>query len=181
VRIAQGDNVRLRLYFQWLVRSKNETPHNLDVNSRWCLNRMRQTDLWRPEKPRSYLSQNCFELLVKHSRECSGPSWTLASAALFGVRPRTCRSSCLRSYAGNGLIASFVRTPRSLRRVVSRSVLPRERFSPLALFGHGEMSDLSSLSGVKRKSNFGAVRSVDDPTETSSLIVASTSTSKTPT
>jgi hypothetical protein len=27
---------------------------------------------------------------------------------------------------------------------------------------HGEMSDLSPLSGVKRKSNFGAVRSVDD-------------------
>src|SRR5260370_26025892 len=26
---------------------------------------MRQTDLWRAEKPRSYLSQNCFELLVK--------------------------------------------------------------------------------------------------------------------
>jgi len=25
------------------------------------------------------------------------------------------------------------------------------------------MSDLSPLSGVKRKSNFGAVRSVDDP------------------
>ena len=29
--------------------------------------------------------------------------------------------------------------------------------------GHGPMSDLSPLSGVKRKSNFGAVRSVDDP------------------
>ena len=29
--------------------------------------------------------------------------------------------------------------------------------------GHGPMSDLSSLSGEERKSNFGAVRSVDDP------------------
>ena len=29
----------------------------------------------------------------------------------------------------------------------------------LALFGHGEMSELSPLSGVKRKSDFGAVRS----------------------
>jgi hypothetical protein len=32
--------------------------------------------------------------------------------------------------------------------------------------GHGPMSDLSPLSGVKRKSNFGAVRSVDDPKRT---------------
>src|SRR5438552_10994085 len=32
-----------------------------------------------------------------------------------------------------------------------RSALPRERFSPLALFGHGAMSDLSPLSGLKRK------------------------------
>jgi hypothetical protein len=35
----------------------------------------------------------------------------------------------------------------------------------MALFGHGAMSDLSPLSGVKRR-NFGAVRSVDDPTRT---------------
>src|SRR5204863_9147772 len=33
----------------------------------------------------------------------------------------------------------------------------------MALFGHGAMSDLSPLSGVKRKSNFGAAKSVDDP------------------
>ncbi len=33
----------------------------------------------------------------------------------------------------------------------------------LAPTGHGPTSDLSPLSGVKRKSNFGAVRSVDDP------------------
>src|SRR5712672_3646716 len=52
-------------------------------------------------------------------------------------------------------------------RAACRSALPRERFSPLALFGHGPMSDLSPLSGVKRKSNFGAVRSVDDPQRTS--------------
>ena len=37
----------------------------------------------------------------------------------------------------------------------------------VAQLGHGEMSDLSPLSGVKRKSNFGAVRSVDDPGRTS--------------
>ena len=33
----------------------------------------------------------------------------------------------------------------------------------LARNGHGPMSDLSPLSGEKRKSNFGAVRSGFDP------------------
>jgi hypothetical protein len=33
----------------------------------------------------------------------------------------------------------------------------------LALFGHGEMSDLSLLWGVKRKSGLWAVRSEFDP------------------
>ena len=36
----------------------------------------------------------------------------------------------------------------------------------LARNGHGAMSDLSPLSGEERKSNFGAVRSVVDPSET---------------
>src|SRR5258707_11239761 len=68
-----------------------------------------------------------------------------------------------RIIARSRLIAPRVRmTCRLLLRcVASHSVLPRERFSPLALFGHGAMSDLSQLSGVKRKSNFGAVRSVN--------------------
>jgi hypothetical protein len=33
----------------------------------------------------------------------------------------------------------------------------------MALFGHGAMSELSPLSGVKRKSKFGAATSVIDP------------------
>ena len=37
----------------------------------------------------------------------------------------------------------------------------------LARTGHGLMSDLSPLSGEERKSNFGAVRSVDDPERSS--------------
>src|SRR5882757_7640148 len=37
----------------------------------------------------------------------------------------------------------------------------------LALFGHGAMSARSPLSGVKRKSDFGAVRTVFDPELTS--------------
>ena len=44
----------------------------------------------------------------------------------------------------------------------------------MARTGHGPMSDLSPLLGEERKSNFGVVRSVDDPTETSSLIVSET-------
>jgi hypothetical protein len=35
-----------------------------------------------------------------------------------------------------------------------------------ALFGHGEMSELSPLSGVKLKSDFGAVRAAFDPKPT---------------
>src|SRR5882757_3063268 len=39
-----------------------------------------------------------------------------------------------------------------LGRVASRSVLPRERFSPVALFGHGAMSDLGPLCAQERTS-----------------------------
>ena len=43
-----------------------------------------------------------------------------------------------RIIASNGLIAPLVTMSRRLllRRVVSRGVLPRERFSPLTLTGH---------------------------------------------
>src|SRR6266576_6615516 len=43
----------------------------------------------------------------------------------------------------------------------------RLRCRLMALFGHGAMSDLSPLSGVKRKLDFGAVRSAFDPERTS--------------
>ena len=38
--------------------------------------------------------------------------------------------------------------------------------SEFGRLGHGPMSDLSPLSGEERKLDFGAVRSVDDPTRT---------------
>src|SRR5258705_13768278 len=41
------------------------------------------------------------------------------------------------------------------------------RLPLMARNGHGPMSDLSPLSGEERKSNFGAVRSVDDPQRSS--------------
>jgi hypothetical protein len=40
--------------------------------------------------------------------------------------------------------------PRSARPIARRSALPRERFSPLALFGHGAMSDLGPLCALQR-------------------------------
>ena len=39
----------------------------------------------------------------------------------------------------------------------------------VALFGHGAMSELSPLSGVKLKSDFGAVRAAFDPKRASEL------------
>ena len=40
-------------------------------------------------------------------------------------------------------------------------------FPLLALLGHGARSELSPLPGVKRKSDFGAVRAALDPERTS--------------
>src|SRR5258707_15503822 len=59
-----------------------------------------------------------------------------------------------RIIARSRLIAPRVRmTCRLLLRcVASHSVLPRERFSPLALFGHVPMSDLSPLCAQERTS-----------------------------
>ena len=42
-----------------------------------------------------------------------------------------------------------------------------QRFSALARTRNGPMSDVSRLSGEERKLDFGAVRSVEDPEETS--------------
>jgi hypothetical protein len=53
--------------------------------------------------------------------------------------------------------------------VARRSALPRERFSPLALFGHGAMSELSPLSRVERKLDFGTARAAFDPDLTLAL------------
>jgi hypothetical protein len=54
--------------------------------------------------------------------------------------------------------------------------LPRRMSLLLALFGHGAMSELSPLSGVKRKLDFGAVRAAFDPgcVKTCSATVAGT-------
>jgi hypothetical protein len=49
--------------------------------------------------------------------------------------------------------------------------LPIRSRPHMALFGHGAMSDLSPLSGVERKLDFGAVRSVFDPNRTSGQVM----------
>src|SRR5260221_6017947 len=51
----------------------------------------------------------------------------------------------------------------------SRAVCTPISATKSAPTGHGAMSDLSPLSGEERKSNFGAVKSVDDPTRTFGL------------
>ena len=52
------------------------------------------------------------------------------------------------------------------RRFVS---IPDADFRSWHFSDMGLMSDLSPLPGVERKSNFGAVRSVDDPEQTSEV------------
>src|SRR5258708_40205093 len=57
---------------------------------------------------------------------------------------------------------------RNIARVLIQMLqLFHRPLEPAALFGHGAMSDLSPLSGVKRKLDFGAVRAAFDPTRTS--------------
>jgi len=58
-----------------------------------------------------------------------------------------------RIIASNGLIAPRVtmNCRLLLRRVASRGVLPRERFSPVALLGIANCSKRCPLSGVTRK------------------------------
>src|SRR5204863_7143871 len=57
---------------------------------------------------------------------------------------------------------------RKLRKQFCASLSYGRFHTAWALFGHGAMSDLSPLSGVKRKLDFGAVRAAFDPTRTSS-------------
>ena len=73
-----------------------------------------------------------------------------------------------RIIASYGLIAPLVTMSCRLllRRVASRGVLPRERFSPLAPLRHANEHCECPLSGTLRKSRFSAVRAVDDPNET---------------
>src|SRR5439155_23728545 len=57
--------------------------------------------------------------------------------------------------------AHRVKSLQSYARRLLRCMSPE-----LVLFGLGAVSDLSPLSGVKRKSDFGAVRAAFDPTQT---------------
>lgn len=122
---------------------------------------MRQTDLYRSGKPPELLSRNCFELLVKsitvfvtllasrflgwvqrlrwstQSRlRMPGSSWLLCNGVLRHELPDQ-QVLDHRIIASNGLIAPRVTMScQLLRRAACRSVLPRERFSPLTQSGH---------------------------------------------
>src|SRR6266403_5745633 len=130
---------------------------------------MRQTDLWRPEKPRSYLSQNCFELLVKTitafcnyaciavldwirlARTCPPSFSRMLGSELDSCKCTVwCSATNLqiimsRSYAGNGLIASFVRTPRSAIVFAVSSAAAFYRASGLV---HWHFSDMGAMSNL---------------------------------
>src|SRR5258705_13416145 len=118
---------------------------------------MRQPDLWRPEKPRSYLSQNCFELLVKTitafcnyaciaildwirlARTCP-PSFS----RMLGSELDSCKctvwcsatnlqiimSSIICGQRANCLVRQDAPKRYPLRRVVSSIVLQHDRFRP---------------------------------------------------
>src|ERR1039457_2017099 len=88
-------------------------------------------------------------------------AWSVMGRLLSGVRVATPHLQTGR--------ASYL----SPRRALGGGALPRERFSPLARNGPPAMSDLSPLSGVKRKSDFRATgqlltrpRSENDPSQT---------------
>src|SRR5437016_6215622 len=116
---------------------------------------MRQTDLYRSGKPPELLSRNCFELLVKsitasvtllasipglvqRARWCTqsrsgmpGSSWPLRNGVLRHELPD--QQVLDHPIIANGLITPLAKMPCRLllRRVASRGVLPRERFSPV--------------------------------------------------
>ena len=64
---------------------------------------------------------------------------------------------------GTHLTASRGGAEFNLDYAATRTRQPRVQvMSPIVRTGHGPMSDLNPLSGVKQSSNFGAVRSVND-------------------
>src|SRR6478609_11868565 len=138
---------------------------------------MRQTDLYRSGKPLRLLSRNCFELLVKsitafvtllasrflgwsnerdgahnHGRECRVRVGSCAMGVLRHELPDQQVLDHHRILASNGLIAPRVtmNCRLLLRRVASRGVLPRERFSPLAQIGPAGQALRCPLIGADR-------------------------------
>ena len=102
---------------------------------------------------------------------------TLRSVRSQRCRCEIARSSCrtiIDSGEASGPSSSGNTLPSSIHgRVARRSALPRERFSPLALFGLGAMSDLSPLCAPKRTS---AERPIEVCSTTASSFAAVTLT-----
>jgi len=73
---------------------------------------------------------------------------------MFGTRPTNLQittSSIMRAQRANCPVRQDAPSRYRLRRVVSRSVLPRERFRPVARNGHADHVARGPLSGAKRK------------------------------
>jgi hypothetical protein len=155
---------------------------------------MRETDLYRSGKPLELLSRNCFELLVKSITalvtlrvEISGLGATSATvhtienagfeSALvqWGCSAtRTSRSARPRSSDHRQLWANCPARQMNcrllLRRVASRGVLPRGRFSPLAPSSDWRMSAFPPLSGDEQTSGERGKMTAHDPEPTSPAV-----------
>jgi hypothetical protein len=152
---------------------------------------MRQTDLYRSGKPPERLSRNCFELLVKsiiafvtllasrfldwvqRARWCTQSRSRMPGSSrllCMGVLRHELPDQQVLDYPiiANGLIAPLVTMSCRLllRRVASRGVLPRERFSPLAPSSGWAVSAFPPLSGDKQTSGEGAKNDASDPLQT---------------
>ena len=142
---------------------------------------MRQTDLDRSGNPPELLSRNCFELLVKsvtafvtllgsrflgwvqRARWCTqsrsrmpGSSWLLCNGVLRHVLSDQ-QVLDHRIIVSDGLIAPRVTMSCRLllRRVASRGVLPRERFSPLTPNRKSGSAASDEMPQLKPRATFG--------------------------
>src|SRR5882762_2296453 len=129
--------------------------------------------------PRDSVQRNCFKLALYTTRDHDCISNRIGSGirtcprcgcrlATFGAlpTPSTISRDHHAEQSASGPSSSSGKTLSSFHLLLARpcrSALPRERFRSLALFGHGAMSDLSPLSGVEQRSDFGAVRTAFDP------------------
>jgi hypothetical protein len=97
-----GFNVWRHLYFQWLGRNKNDTPHNLDVSSSMIC-----------ESQEGKLSSGDLKALEQHHRICDSACIEILDWVQLALRAHRMPGSVVYCFCC----------------AVSRSVLPRERFS----------------------------------------------------
>jgi hypothetical protein len=134
-----GFNFWRHLYFQRFGRSKNTTPHNLNVSSSIFESHEanRSLSIWKASEP---LSRNCFELLVKG---IIAFVTLLASRFLDRVqRARWCTQSRSRMSDSSWLLCNGGAPPRTSRSAGSRLSDHRQRAN--CTVRHDELSHIAS-------------------------------------